>query len=158
MFSFYFFVNFLLFYIPFIYCFNFSIPYKVYKPFNRFWSVASPAKAAGDRRELARVSAHAGREMGLGPARGLGGRLQAGHQVLAAAQDAEGHGRADAVALRAARGDVALFEVGSRAGLDQLDRAAREGFLEPDPVPAGAPAPGDSRSFEGARLRYRVMQ
>ena len=70
----------------------------------------------------------------------------------------QGAAGADAVALRAARGDVALFEVGSRVGPDQLDRAAREGFLEPDPVPAGAPAPGDSRSFEGARLRYRVMQ
>jgi hypothetical protein len=70
----------------------------------------------------------------------------------------QGAAGADAVALRAARGDVALFEVGGRGDPDQLDRAAREGFLEPDPVPAGAPVPGDSRSFDEARLRYRVMQ
>lgn len=67
---------------------------------------------------------------------------------------------ADGVALRAARGDLVLFEISGRAGPDQLDRVAREGLLEADPVPAagpGAAAVGQG-SFDGARLRYRVMQ
>lgn len=68
---------------------------------------------------------------------------------------------ADAVALRAARGDVVLFELNGHAGPEQIDRVAREGSLEPDDAPAGpagAPGAGGRGSFEGARLRYRVMQ
>jgi hypothetical protein len=68
---------------------------------------------------------------------------------------------ADAVALRAARGDVVLFELSGGAGPEQIDRVAREGSLEPDaapPPPTGAPGTGAQGSFEGARLRYRVMQ
>jgi hypothetical protein len=66
----------------------------------------------------------------------------------------------DGVALRAVRGDLALFEVSGRAGPDQLDRLAREGFLEPDyapSLPGRSPAAG-SEAFDGVRLRYRVMQ
>lgn len=67
---------------------------------------------------------------------------------------------ADAVALRAARGDALLFQLDGRVGPDQIDRAAREGYLEPDNAPAGpaAAGPGGQGSFEGARLRYRVTQ
>lgn len=67
----------------------------------------------------------------------------------------------DAVALRAVRGDVALFEVSGRATPEQLDRAALDGgLLQPDPAPpagAGGTAAGQT-VFDGARLRYRVMQ
>jgi hypothetical protein len=67
----------------------------------------------------------------------------------------------DAVALRAARGDVALFEISGRASAEQLDRAALDGgLLQPDPAPpagAGGAAAGQT-SFDGARLRYRVTQ
>jgi hypothetical protein len=66
----------------------------------------------------------------------------------------------DGVALRAVRGDVALFEISGRASPDQLDRAARDAMLESDPVPpqgAAGAAPGQV-SFDGPRLRYRVMQ
>jgi hypothetical protein len=66
----------------------------------------------------------------------------------------QGAAGADGVALRAVRGDVALFEVSGRAAPDQLDRVARDGWLEPD----AAPAAGGPWSFDGARLRYRVMQ
>lgn len=67
----------------------------------------------------------------------------------------------DAVALRAARGDVALFEISGRASPEQLDRAALDGgLLQPDPAPpvgAGGATAGQT-SFDGARLRYRVTQ
>jgi len=66
----------------------------------------------------------------------------------------QGAAGADGVALRAVRGDVALFEVSGRAAPDQLDRVARDGSLEPE----AAPAAGGPWSFDGARLRYRVMQ
>lgn len=66
----------------------------------------------------------------------------------------QGAAGADGVALRAVRGDVALFDVSGRAAPDQLDRVARDGWLEPD----AAPAAGGPWSFDGARLRYRVMQ
>lgn len=63
------------------------------------------------------------------------------------------------VALRAVRGDVLQIEVNGRIGPDQLERVAREGSLEPDPVPAApAGAAAGQGYFEGARLRYRVMQ
>ena len=68
---------------------------------------------------------------------------------------------ADAVALRAARGDVVLFELAGRASPELIDRVAREGYLEPDAgaaAPAGPPGAGAPGSFDGARLRYRVMQ
>jgi hypothetical protein len=67
----------------------------------------------------------------------------------------------DAVALRAVRGDVVLFELSGRAGPEQIDRVAREGALEPDPLPpppAGTPAAAGRGPFDDARLRYRVMQ
>jgi hypothetical protein len=73
----------------------------------------------------------------------------------------QGAAGADAVALRAARGDLVLFELAGRAGPEQIDRVAREGSLEPDSgvaVPAGAPGAGGQGSSDGARLRYRVMQ
>jgi hypothetical protein len=73
----------------------------------------------------------------------------------------QGAAGADAVALRAARGDLVLFELTGRAGPEQIDRVAREGSLEPDSgvaVPAGAPGAGGQGSSDGARLRYRVMQ
>lgn len=73
----------------------------------------------------------------------------------------QGAAGADAVALRAARGDLVLFELTGRAGPEQIDRVAREGSLEPDSgvgVPAGAPGAGAPGSWDGARLRYRVMQ
>ena len=73
----------------------------------------------------------------------------------------QGAAGADAVALRAARGDLVLFELTGRAGPEQIDRVAREGALEPDSgvaVPAGAPGAGGQGSSDGARLRYRVMQ
>jgi hypothetical protein len=73
----------------------------------------------------------------------------------------QGAAGADAVALRAARGDLVLFELTGRAGPEQIDRVAREGSLEPDSgvgVPAGAPGAGASGSSDGTRLRYRVMQ
>jgi hypothetical protein len=73
----------------------------------------------------------------------------------------QGAAGADAVALRAARGDLVLFELSGRAGPEQIDRVAREGSLEPDSgvaVPAGAPGAGGQGSSDGARLRYRVMQ
>jgi hypothetical protein len=73
----------------------------------------------------------------------------------------QGAAGADAVALRAARGDLVLFELAGRAGPEQIDRVAREGALEPDSgvaVPAGAPGAGGQGSSDGARLRYRVMQ
>jgi len=47
---------------------------------------------------------------------------------------------------------------GANSLADQLDRAAREGLLEPDAGPTGAPGAGGQGSFEGARLRYRVIQ
>jgi hypothetical protein len=63
------------------------------------------------------------------------------------------------VALRAVRGDVVQIEVNGRIGPDQLERVAREGSLEPDPVPAApAGAAAGQGYFEAARLRYRVMQ
>jgi hypothetical protein len=67
----------------------------------------------------------------------------------------------DAVALRAARGDVLLFELTGRASPEQIDRIAREGSFEPDPspaAPAGTPAAAGQGSFDGVRLRYRMMQ
>jgi hypothetical protein len=73
----------------------------------------------------------------------------------------QGVAGADAVALRAARGDLVLFELTGRAGPEQIDRVAREGSLEPDSgaaVPAGAPGAVGQGPSDGARLRYRVMQ